>query len=394
MSDAVRVSLDVSAVPANPAGAGRYILELAGALARRSDVDVVAVSRRGDTGRWTGGAAIEAVGAAPGPRPWRLVWEQLRLPGVVAGIGSSVHHSPHYTMPERAKVPVVVTVHDCTFFDHPEWHERSKVVLFRRAIRVACRKAATVICVSETTARRLRELCDVSVPVVVAPHGVDHNRFRPDEPTPGSDDAELRRLGLDPARPLAVFVGTFEPRKGVAGLVAAFDAIAQRHADAQLVLAGGPGWGPDLVGQAIAAAKSRDRIVVTGYVADRAVPALFRRAAVVAYPTLEEGFGMPALEALACGAPLVTTAGTAMEEMARGAGTFVGPGAVEELADALDALLSGSAGTEQSQRQRAAGLRVAQSHTWEASAAIHVAAYRAAAAAHSGSEDSRTPGGR
>jgi glycosyltransferase involved in cell wall biosynthesis len=386
VTSAVRVSLDVSAIPADPAGAGRYVIELAAALARRSDVDLLAIARRDDIARWRdagdmSGDALERIevqGVAPGPRPLRLVWEQLRLPGIVASAGSSVHHSPHYTMPERCRTPVVVTVHDCTFFDHPEWHERSKVMVFRRAIRVACRRAASVICVSETTARRLRELCDVTVPIAVAPHGVDHRRFRPDEPGPGSDDATLGELGLDRAGPLVVFVGTLEPRKGVAGLVAAFDHVAERHRDARLVLAGGPGWGPDLVGRAIAAAANGDRIVKTGYVPDHAVPALFRRAAVVAYPTLEEGFGLPALEALACGAPLVTTSGTAMEEMARGAGTFVPPADVRSLADALDAALSGSGGADRD-RLRAAGLRVAASHTWDASAAVHVAAYRRAA---------------
>jgi glycosyltransferase involved in cell wall biosynthesis len=305
-----------------------------------------------------------------------LLWEQLRLPRLLSDVDPAVHHSPHYTMPERARVPVVVTIHDCTFFDHPEWHERSKVVTFRRAIRVACRRAASVICVSETTARRLRELCDVQVPIAVAPHGVDHHRFRPDEPVTGADDAALRRLGLDPSRQLVVFVGTLEPRKGIAGLIAAFDEIAGRHRDVQLVLAGGPGWGPDEVGRATTAAAHADRIVTTGYVPDDSVPALFRRAAVVAYPTIEEGFGLPALEALACGAPLVTTARTAMEEMARGAATFVAAGDVGALADALDSVLGG-ASTERSE-QRTAGLQIAASHTWEASAAVHVDAYRGA----------------
>jgi glycosyltransferase involved in cell wall biosynthesis len=281
-------------------------------------------------------------------------------------------------MPERARLPVLVTVHDCTFFDHPEWHERSKVLLFRRAIRVACRKAASILCVSETTARRLREVCDVQVPVVVAPHGVDHTRFRPDDPGPGSDESALAALGIDPSRPTVAFVGTLEPRKGVAGLVAAFDAIAGRHREAQLVVAGQRGWGPPDVERAVGAARHGDRILLTGYVPDDAVPALLRQASVVAYPALEEGFGLPALEALACGAPLVSTTGTAMEEMAGGAGTFVPPGDVPALADALDAALAAVPGTAAVAARRMAGLGVAAARTWDASAAIHVDAYRTA----------------
>ena len=387
---AVRVTLDVSAVPASPAGAGRYVIELARTLAPRDDVDLVLIARRGDAGRW-GVPATERprpgdlqagtlVAAAPDRRPVRLAWEQGRLPGLLDALGPAVHHSPHYTMPERARVPVVVTIHDLTFFDHPEWHERSKVVLFRRAIRVAARRAAAIVCVSETTAARLRETCEVAVPVVVAPHGVDHGRFRPDEPAPGSDEAAVRSLGVDPSRPLVVFVGTIEPRKGVAGLVEAFDAVAGRHADAQLVLAGQPGWGPDDVGRAVGEARHGERVVLTGYVPDAAVPALLRRAAVVVYPALQEGYGLPALEALACGAPLVTTSGTAMAEMAEGAAHLVPPGDVDALADALDAVLGRSGGAGSAEDRRRAGLAVAAARTWERSASLHVEAYRLAAA--------------
>ncbi len=383
---ALRVTLDVSAVPANPAGAGRYVIELARALGQRDDVDLVLVGRRGDAERWGSAAAARTgpgdLGAgtmtAPARRPLRLAWEQVRLPGLLDDLGPAVHHSPHYTMPERARVPVVVTIHDLTFFDHPEWHERSKAVLFRRAIRVACRRAAAIVCVSATTAVRLREVCEVGVPVVVAPHGVDHLRFRPDDPQPGSDEAALHALGVDPSRPLVVFVGTLEPRKGAAGLVEAFDAVAGRHADAQLVLAGQPGWGPDDVGRAVGTARHRDRVVLTGYVPDAAVPALLRRAAVVAYPALQEGYGLPALEALACGAPLVTTSGTAMEEMAGGAALLVPPGDALALADALDAVLGRSGGAAVAEDRRRSGLAVAAARTWEQSALHHVEAYRLA----------------
>jgi glycosyltransferase involved in cell wall biosynthesis len=373
----LRVTLDASAVPAEPGGAGFYVIELAAALGRRDDVDLVVLTRRGDADRWRTVPAT-VTSAVPARRPARLVWEQARMPALLDDLGPAVHHSPHYTMPERARVPVVVTVHDLTFFDHPEWHERQKVVLFRRAIRTVCRRAAAIVCVSATTADRLRAVCEVSVPVVVAPHGVDHRRFRPDDPVPGSDEAALAGLGLDPSRRLVVFVGTLEPRKGVAGLVRAFDAVAGRHEDVQLVLAGQRGWGPDDVGRAIGRARHGERVVRTGYVPDAAVPALLRRAAAVAYPALEEGYGLPALEALACGAPLVTTSGTAMAEMAGGAALLVGPGDVDGLAGALDAILSGGA-TAAARDRRRAGLAAAAARTWDRSAELHMAGYRAAA---------------
>ncbi|HLH28195.1 MAG TPA: glycosyltransferase family 1 protein, partial [Acidimicrobiales bacterium] len=173
------------------------------------------------------------------------------------------------------------------------------------------------------------------------------------------------------------FVGTIEPRKDVPTLVRAFARAAAAHPDALLVLAGGRGWGSDDVERAVAAARLGDRVVRPGYVDDETVPALLRASAVVAYPARYEGFGLPALEALACGAPVVTTEGTAMAEVTGGAASLVGPGDVDALAEALDAELSGRPPSEAEARRRR-GLEVAGRFTWAASAARHVEAYRMA----------------
>ena len=102
------------------------------------------------------GPVVRAV--APQRRPVRLAWEQIRLPGLLRASDAEVHHGPHYTMPERARLPQVVTIHDLTFLDHPEWHEKSKVRVFGRAIKVAARRAAALVCVSTSTAGRLEEI--------------------------------------------------------------------------------------------------------------------------------------------------------------------------------------------------------------------------------------------
>lgn len=374
-AERVRVSIDVSAVPPAPAGAGRYTLGLVRALCGRDDVALSLVARGDDAARWAGlapQARIRAV--APSPRPARLLWEQARMPRVLAGLGVDLHHGPHYTMPEMASLPRVVTVHDLTVFDHPEVHERSKVLFFRHAIRAASRRADALICVSESTAARLRSLLSPSAPVYVVHHGIDHERFTPHEPDSGSDAAVLEGLGI--RTPFALSLGTVEPRKDLPSLVRAFDLICDAHPGLSLVIAGMSGWGSEAMGRAVESARHGGRVVRTGYVADDAVPALLRSAAAVAYPAIEEGFGLPALEALACGAPLVTTAGSAMEEVAGNAALLVPPGDTEALAGALDMLVRRDEGLE-ARRER--GLEAAAPYTWEACAAGHTEVYRSVA---------------
>jgi glycosyltransferase involved in cell wall biosynthesis len=143
------------------------------------------------------------------------------------------------------------------------------------------------------------------------------------------------------------------------------------------------------VERTLAAMRSSDRVVRLGYVPDEAVPPLLRGAIASVYPAIEEGFGLPALEALACGTPLVTTAGTAMAELTDGAAALVAPGDVAELADAMiEAVDGGSVVADRSQR----GLVIASEHTWAASATGHLAVYRWAASHRSPARPGRRGG--
>jgi glycosyltransferase involved in cell wall biosynthesis len=278
-------------------------------------------------------------------------------------------------MPRLAAVARVVTIHDMTFITHPEWHQRSKVSLFRYWIGRACRHADVLVCVSQATAGKLLDFHQPRGRVVVAPHGVDQNIFSPSRP--GDDPAPvLKRHGVE--GPYVLFLGTVEPRKNVPGLVMAFDALSSKHRDLQLVIGGAPGWDEARVESATRQARHPERIRRLGYVPEPDMPVLLRQAAVVAYPSFEEGFGLPVLEALACGAPTITTRGTAMEEASGGAARLVAAGDIRDLAEAIDDLLA--AGISESEREL--GLAVASRHTWAASATKHIEAYRLALAVH------------
>jgi glycosyltransferase involved in cell wall biosynthesis len=359
------ISLDVSSVPPKPAGAGRYVFELAKGLVRHDSLHTTLIARGNDAFRWEGvGGTVAAV--VPQSRPHRLLWEQTRLSPFLRKHNITVHHAPHYTMPERAKTPVVVTIHDMTFFDNPEWHEKSKVYVFQRAIKAAVKRASALIAVSSDTAARVRNRFG-DVDITVIPHGVDHLRFNPDA-IEGERD-ELSKAGV-PDEYIA-FVGTIEPRKNLPSLIRAFDKIAKQHPSLHLVIAGQRGWALEEFDRALEASPNQSRIVLPGYLSEPLIPALLRNARAVAYPSLAEGFGLPALEALACGAPLVAGSGSALDEVTNGGAILIDQHDVDALADGLRQALDEDRDVASKKGPQAALL-----FTWESAVTKHIDVYR------------------
>jgi glycosyltransferase involved in cell wall biosynthesis len=375
----VALGLDVTAIPSEPVGAGRYTIELVRALGQRDDVQTTLFARRADGARWVALAEASAgnlsvCALAPRSRPLRLIYSEFGLARDLrrARPELGVFHGPHYQVPRYVNRPSVVTIHDLTFVDHPEWHERSKVMVFQRAMRHAAIRADVVICVSEHTASRFAAHYTPRGEVRVVMHGVDHERFHPHGDI--ATDEELRR-GVGVRAPYLLHVGTIEPRKNIPNLIAAFGQIAETNPDLHLVLAGQLAWGAEEIERALANSQHRSRILLLGYVNDDLVAPLLRGASVVAYPSIEEGFGLPALEALACGAPLVTTARSVMAEFAGDAALLVEPDDLSGLVGAIGELIAGGTHVDD-RRQR--GLSRAARFTWERSALGHLDAYRIA----------------
>ncbi|MCA1713207.1 MAG: glycosyltransferase family 4 protein [Actinobacteria bacterium] len=371
-----RVLVDATAVPADRGGVGRYVDGLIGALSR-TDADIAIVCQRADAERYS--RMDDRAEVIPGPaaishRPARLAWEQTGLPLVAQQVNADVVHSPHYTMPLRAGRPVVVTIHDATFFTEPDMHTSVKGTFFRSATRTALRRATRVITPSKATREELiRVLSADATTIDVAYHGVDQTTFH--VPTGPEKDRVQARLGLG-GQPYLAFLSTLEPRKNVPGLVRGWvKACADREDAPALVLAGGAGW-DDQIDGAIAEVPSHLRVLRPGYLRFTDLPGFLGGALVVAYPSHGEGFGLPVLEAMACGAPVLTTPRLSLPEVGGDAVAYTEPDP-SAIADALTALLDDPARRAQLAE---AGHQRSLEFTWEASAEAHLAAYARALA--------------
>jgi glycosyltransferase involved in cell wall biosynthesis len=366
---AIRVAVDATAVPARLTGAGVYAARLLAALARRDDLELEAFCAPGAAAALAApGLRLRPVALARAGRPARIAWTQLLAGRAAGGLPADLLHGVHYELPLRTRLPAVVTVHDLTMLTHPEWHQASKVRYFAWAIRRAVAAARRVLCVSATTAHDLGELLGVPPERVdVTPLGTDLR------PAPaGAVQAVRRRLGID--GPYLLGLGTVEPRKDLPTLVRAFASLAGELPH-RLVLAGLAGWGAGELAAAVAASGVAERVLLAGYVPEADKAALLTGAEVFAYPSRYEGFGLPVLEAMACGTPAVTTTGGSLPEVGGDAAVLVEPGDAGALAAAIAKLAADPAARQDA---AARGLRRAATFTWRRCADLTAAAYRRA----------------
>ncbi|MDN3355511.1 glycosyltransferase family 1 protein [Actinomadura sp. DC4] len=369
-----RVLVDATAVPADRGALGRYVDGLIAAL-HRADADLAVACQRSDEERYSTLAPKARVVAGPpaiAHRSARLAWEQTGLPLIANHVGADVIHAPYYSTPLRPGVPVVVTIHDVTYFAEPEVHNPVKATYIKSATRTSVRRAARLIVPSKATRDEMVRLLNADpTRIDVAYHGVDHTIFHP----PGEDERRRvsDRLGLH-GHPYIAFLGTLEPRKNVPNLIRGWVRAVDGMNDVPaLVLAGGGGWDDD-VDAALAAVPHQLRVLRPGYLRWSSLPGFFGGALVVALPSRGEGFGLPVLEAMSCGSTVLTTHRSSLPEVGGDAVAYTEPDP-ESIGTALSGLIADVA------RRRtladAAAARAAE-FTWTASAEAHLASYQRA----------------
>jgi glycosyltransferase involved in cell wall biosynthesis len=319
----MKVAIDVSPLRQTRAGTARYLRGLLPHLERLVDLQHLA---------WGGGGRLTAVARD-------AVWYPIALSRRARG--ADVLHCPTFRGPARSSTPLVVTVHDLAVLRHPEAFNRWTRTYSRVTVPRVVRAADRVIAVSEFTKREVVELL-----------GVEESRIRV---VPNAAGAAFAPDGEQADGEYVLAVGTLEPRKNLPRL-----ARAARRADVELRVAGPRGWG----------SVEAEGATFLGFVPDDELARLYRGALCVAYPSLYEGFGIPVLEALACGAAVVTSAGTAMADVADGAAVLVDPRDEESIAAGIREAIArrGELGRK--------GPAIARGYAWSRSAELTAAVYR------------------
>ncbi|HJQ46131.1 MAG TPA: glycosyltransferase family 1 protein [Amycolatopsis sp.] len=372
------VLIDATAVPADRGGVGRYVDSLAQAL-DQDGAPITIVCQPRDVRLYhelASRSRIVPAGPSTVTRTARLVWEQTTLPALGRRLAVDVVHSPHYTMPLTTATASVVTLHDATFFTDAVLHSSVKARFFRTWTRTALSRATMCVVPSRATHNELTRVTKMRARALeIIEHGVDVERFHP--PSPDEVAAAKRAVGLG-GTPYVAFLGALEPRKNVPALIRGFaKAVEHRESPPALVLAGQPGWDTQ-VEKALDAAPRRLRVIRAGYLPFETLAGFLGGAELVAYPSLGEGFGLPVLEAMACGACVLTTRRLALPEVGGDAVAYCGVGA-GDVAAALSELLD-----DPSRRAvlATAAMRRAKEFSWSLSAERHREAYGKAWLAH------------
>ena len=368
-----RVYFDISAAVHRRAGLGRYAESLARALLPLlGDELAFFYNREAGIEPLTGLERVPARTVDLGYKPWRmLVWlgqtPHVGFNRLVPG-AELFHATEHLLLPLRG-VPTVLTVHDLIFRRYPAHHKRLNRWYLNATMPLFCRRAGHIIAVSEQSKRDVIAAYGIPADKITVIYEAADRSFCPQPPA--AVTAVRERFGL-PQRYL-LFVGTIEPRKNLGRLLAAFEQLHAEGLTDALVIVGKRGWLYDDFFARLGQSPAKTAIIFPGFVPDADLPAVYAGAQALAFPSEFEGFGLPVLEAMACGTPVVCANNSSLPEVAGDAALLIDPLDVAALTDGLARVLQDKPLREQ---MRVVGLAQAARFSWVRAADETLAVYR------------------
>jgi glycosyltransferase involved in cell wall biosynthesis len=366
----MRIGIDAHVVNGKPQGSRTYLLALIESLSRlsRDDEIVVYSFRPEETRSLLSADRLEHRRVFPEPARLRV---SIVMPALALRDRLSLLHS-QYIAPPFSPVKDVVTIHDILFETHPHLFEGAFSARSIALIRRSARRASVVLTVSEFSRQALLERYEIATErVIVTPNGVDRARFRPMDSEPAGIRERYRLDG-----PFVLAIGRIEPRKNLTRLIRAFSRARRKLSrGVQLAIAGPEDFRSREVFRE-AEMHTKDSIRFLGAVPDADLPALYNLAEALAYPSLAEGFGIPVLEAMACGTPVLASPRGALVEVGGDAVLWVDPEDEEAIAAGIETILTDSVLRD---RLRAAGPARAERFDWDETARLTLEAYRRAA---------------
>lgn len=369
----MRIGIDATALPPQPVGAGNYMIQLVRSLSaiNADDQLVVFAQNKGrDLFAPPEGRSIEwqiVEDRKPGSR---LIWEQTQLTKLVHRTQIDLLHSLHYTRPFQLPCASVVTFHDMTFFLFPQLHTRARRLYFPTVMKLSARRADAIISVSESTRKDAIRLLGIDPARIFTAHlGVDSS-FQPI-----SDQVQLSQIAekYDLPDRFILYVGTIEPRKNLPLLIKAYREIVTRGTEHKLVLVGNYGWMYEEVLTLIEELNLSEFIHLPGYVSQSELPLVYNLAELFVYPTIYEGFGLPVLEAMACGVPVITSRIASLPEVVADAGILIPVDDIEALSEAMRQVLLDN---NLKQKLIHDGMLQAKKFSWERTAELTWKVYR------------------
>lgn len=369
----MRIAIDLTSIPSQLTGVGYYAKNLVSSLFEidKANSYYVFIKRGRRVLPNINQANVFFIVVLNYPPVIRLLWENFVLPLYLLFLKIDLLHSPHYSTPLFGSwFKRVITFHDMTFFLFPQKHQRVKSVYFQWAMKKSILLANAIISVSDSTTKDVLSVFKTNNTKIFTIHEAAANDFK--------HNINLRldilkNMALELPDNYILFVGTIEPRKNILGLIRAyllFEPILKEKY--KLVIVGKKGWYYEEVFSIVREKGINDRVLFAGYVPEEYLPLIYNRASLFVYPSFYEGFGLPVLEALTCGVPVITSNISSMPEIAGNAAILVNPNDIGAINRAMAKILNSP---EISKRMKNDAVIQASKFSWEKSAQATLGVY-------------------